>query len=90
MIVVKNINRVRWVAKIGFVFLFIVEKLHCFESLEVNESTFLKYFKTTLLIIFIIASIIESKLIVKGKNKEIEALKARLSETIQNKSSDVN
>ncbi len=90
MTVVKSINRVRWVAKIGFVVLFFAEKLHCFENLGVSESTFLKYLKTSLLITFIIVSIMENKLILKEKNKEIETLKARLNEKNQNKNFDAD
>ncbi len=90
MTIVKSLNRMRWVAKIVFLVLFISEKLDCFESLETDEITFLKYLKTIFLVTFIIASILENRLIVKEKDKEIETLKARLNETSHNKSLDVD
>jgi len=61
-------NRVRWIAKISFIILFIIEKFYYFEGLTTAVSNQIKYFKISFLIVFIIASIVENKLIIKEKD----------------------
>jgi len=73
-------NRIRWIAKITFIILFIIEKLDYFDGLPTTERNLIKYFKIAFLVIFIIASIVENKLIISAKNKEIETLKKQLNE----------
>mgnify|MGYP000326847845 CR=1 FL=1 len=75
---IKRFNRIRWVSKISFIIMFIVERYHYSEGLPTEESTIFKYFKIGFLIIFIVTSIIENKLIIKAKDKEIESLKQQL------------
>ena len=78
MKLVTIFNSIRWIAKISFIILFITERLHYFEGFPTEESNTINYFKIAFLVIFIIISIIENKLIVKGKDKEIETLKKQL------------
>jgi hypothetical protein len=58
--------------------MFITERFHYSEGLPTEESTIFKYFKIAFLVIFIVTSIIENKLIIKAKDKEIESLKQQL------------
>jgi len=75
---IKLFNKIRWVSKISFIIMFITERFHYSEGIPTEESTIFKYFKITFLVIFIITSIIENKLIIKAKDKEIESLKQQL------------
>ena len=75
---IKRFNRIRWISKISFIIMFITERLHYSEGLPTEESIIFKYFKIAFLIIFIVTSIIENKLIIKAKDKEIETLKQQL------------
>ena len=68
----------RWIAKISFIILFVIERFYYFEELPTKNSAIIKYIKITFLVIFIIASIVENKMIIKSKNKEIERLKKQL------------
>lgn len=72
------LNRLRWIAKISFIILFFTERLYYFEGLPTEESQIIKYFKITFLVVFILTSIIENKLIIKGKDEEIKTLKKQL------------
>jgi len=71
-------NSIRWIAKISFIILFFLERQYYFEGLPTEESNSIKYFKITFLVIFIIASIVENKLIINAKDKQIETLKKQL------------
>ncbi|WP_452597769.1 hypothetical protein [Pontimicrobium sp. MEBiC01747] len=75
---IKHFNRIRWISKISFIIMFITERFHYSEGLPTEESTIFKYFKIGFLIVFIVTSIIENKLIIKAKDKEIESLKQQL------------
>lgn len=79
MKLVTLFNRIRWIAKISFIILFFLERQYYSEGLPTEDSNIIKYFKITFLVIFIIASLAENKLIIKGKNKEIEILKKQLN-----------
>ncbi|WP_299890335.1 hypothetical protein [uncultured Lacinutrix sp.] len=80
MKLVRLFNRIRWIAKISFIILFFLERQYYFEGLPTEDSNIIKYFKIAFLVIFIIASLVENKLIIKGKNREIETLKRQLNE----------
>lgn len=77
---IKLVNSIRWIAKISFVILLIIEKLDYFETLKTEQQNFIKYFRIGFLVVFIIASIVENKMIIKRKDKEIESLKKQLNE----------
>lgn len=80
MKLVKLFKIIRWTSKISFLILFFLERHYYSEGLPTNESNVIKYFKIAFLVIFIIASLVENKLIIRGKNKEIKTLKRQLNE----------
>jgi len=80
MSLVTIFNRIRWISKISFIILFFLERHYYSEGLPTENSTLIKYFKIAFLVIFIITSIIENRLIIKGKDQEIETLKKQLNE----------
>lgn len=75
---IKYFNRIQWISKISFIIMFITERFHYLEGLPTEESAIFKYFKIAFLIIFIVTSFIENKLIIKAKDKEINSLKQQL------------
>jgi hypothetical protein len=78
MVTVLLFNRIRWISKISFIILFFLERAYYFEGYPTEDSTTIKYFKITILVFFILTSIIENKMIIKAKDKQIEQLKKQL------------